>query len=246
VAEEALGVLGIVGGLGPESTVDYYRLFVEGYRQRRSGRYPPLVVYSVSLSRMLELQRADRAGDLVKLLLGALESLKRAGATLALVASNTPHRYFDELAARSPVPLMSIVEATRARAAALGLRRLGLLGTSFTMEADFYPRVFARHGLDVAVPAPEEQRYIHEKIFAELEEGRVVPETRDRFLDIVGRLRERDSIDGLILGCTELPLMFPRDELDLPFLNTTRIHVEAALERLLGRREEHEEREQRS
>ena len=86
-------------------------------------------------------------------------------------------------------------------------------------------------------PTPEEQAYIHERIFAELEEGRVVPETRDRFLDIVARLKEQDSIDGVILGCTELPLMFPGDELGLPFLNTSRIHVEAALERLLGPRE---------
>jgi aspartate racemase len=234
VKYESAGLLGIVGGLGPESTVDYYRLFVEGYRERYGGEYPPLLLYSVSLSRMLELQRADRGEELVELLLGAAQALHRGGATLALVASNTPHRYFDELAARSPLPLLSIVEATADRAVALGLRRLGLLGTGFTMAADFYPRVFARRRLSVIVPTPEEQAYIHERIFAELEEGRVVPETRDRFLDIVARLKEQDSIDGVILGCTELPLMFPGDELRLPFLNTSRIHVEAALERLLG------------
>jgi len=234
VGKEGAGVLGIVGGLGPESTADYYRLFVEGYRERCGGEYPALLVYSVSLSRMLAMQRADRGNELVDLLLGAVEALQRAGATLALVASNTPHRYFDELAARSPLPLLSIVEAARARAASLGLQRLGLLGTGFTMAADFYPRVFARQGLSVVVPSPEEQTYIHERIFAELEEGRVVPETRGRFLEIIARLREQESIDGLILGCTELPLMFPRDELGLPFLNTSCIHVEAALERLLG------------
>jgi aspartate racemase len=229
-----MAVLGIVGGLGPESTIDYYRLFLEGYRARSAGEFPALVLYSVSLSRMLELQRAERGADLVQLLLEAVEGVHRAGATLALVASNTPHRYFDEIAAGSPVPLVSIVEATCARASALGLRRLGLLGTGFTMAADFYPRVFARDGLSVVVPSTEEQRYIHEKIFDELEEGRVVSESRKRFLEIIRRLKEQESIDGLILGCTELPLMFPDDELGLPFLNTTRIHVQAALERMFG------------
>lgn len=230
-----MATLGIVGGLGPESTVEYYRLFLEGYRARRAGEYPAVALYSVSMTRMLGLQEAERHTELVKLLLEAVEAVHRAGATLAVIASNTPHRYFEELDARSPVPLLSIVAATCTRASALGLRRLGLLGTGFTMAADFYPRVFSQAGLEVRVPPEDEQAYVHEKIFSELEEGRVVPETRRRFLRIVGRMKDEQAIDGLILGCTELPLMFPHDELGLPFLNTSRIHVEAALERLLPR-----------
>jgi len=227
-----MAMLGIVGGLGPESTVDYYRLFLEGYRAGHGGEFPEAVLYSVSLSRMLELQEEQRHAALVEMLLAAVGAVHRAGATLALIASNTPHRYFDEIAARSPVPLVSIVEAACSRASELGLRRLGLLGTAFTMAADFYPKVFARAGLATIVPSPEEQRYVHERIFAELEEGRVVAETRTRFLQIIRRLKDQESIDGLILGCTELPIMFPRDELGIPFLNTSRIHVEAALGRL--------------
>ncbi|MBN1836249.1 MAG: amino acid racemase [Spirochaetales bacterium] len=227
-----MATLGIVGGLGPESTVDYYRLFLEGYRVRHHGELPALLVYSVSLTRMLRLQEAERHAELVELLLSAVEAVQRAGADLVLIASNTPHRYFDRIAARSPVPLVSIVEAACSRAVAVGLRRPGLLGTGFTMGADFYPEVFARAGLEIVVPSAPEQRYVHEKIFAELEEGRVLPETREGFLRIIGRLKEQEGIDGLILGCTELPLMFPRDELGLPFLNTSRIHVDAALSRL--------------
>jgi aspartate racemase len=227
-------ILGIVGGLGPESTLDYYRLVIDGYRQRRGGEYPQLVIYSASLSRMLALQNAGRHAELVTYLLDALKALHRAGAGLALIASNTPHEYFEELEAAAPLPLLSIVEAACRRACELGLRRLGLVGTGFTMRADFYPRVFARAGMSVVVPSPEEQAYIHDRIFAELELGEVVPATRASFLEVVRRLQEEERIDGLILGCTELPLMFPRDELGMPFLNTSRIHVEAALELICG------------
>lgn len=225
-------VLGIVGGLGPESTLDYYRLLIEGYQARRAGEHPELLIYSASLSRMLALQEGQRHEELVAYLLGALAALQRAGAGLGLIASNTPHRYFDELQAASTLPLLSIVEATCRRAAGLGLRRLGLLGTGFTMAADFYPRVFARQGIAVVVPSAEEQAFVHERIFAELELGRVVPATREGFLEVARRLQVEEGIDGLILGCTELSLMFPRDELGMPFLNTSRIHVEAALEEL--------------
>ena len=225
-------ILGIVGGLGPESTLDYYKMLVEGHRQRHGGEDPELLIHSISLTRMLALQNAGRRGELVALLLGSLQTLHRAGAALALIASNTPHEYFDELERAAPLPLLSIVEATCRRAGALGLRRPGLLGTAFTMKADFYARVFAREGMTVVVPSAQEQKLIHEKIFAELEFGRVVPETRQAFLQIAERLKVEQGIDGLVLGCTELPLMFPGDELGIPFLNTSRIHVEAALERL--------------
>lgn len=225
-------ILGIVGGLGPESTLDYYRMLVEGHRQRHGGEEPELLIHSVSLTRMLALQNAGRRAELVALLLGSLQALHRAGAGLALIASNTPHEYFDELERAAPLPLLSIVEATCRRARELGLRRLGLLGTAFTMRADFYARVFAREGLAVVVPSAPEQKLVHEKIFAELEFGHVVPETRQAFLRITERLKAEQGIDGLVLGCTELPLLFPGDELGIPFLNTSRIHVEAALERL--------------
>jgi aspartate racemase len=225
-------VLGIVGGLGPESTIDYYRLLVEGHRARHGGQDPELVLFSASLSRMLALQNAGRRSELISYLLEALEALHRAGAGLALIASNTPHEYFQELQQAAPLPLLSIVEATCREAAARGLARLGLLGTGFTMRGQFYQQVFTRQGIAVVVPSAEEQAHIHERIFAELELGRVVPETRRRFLQVVRRLQAEEGIDGLILGCTELPLMFPGDELGIPFLNTSRIHVEAALEML--------------
>jgi len=225
-------ILGIVGGLGPESTLDYYRLLIEGYRRQHDGAEPELFIHSVSLTRLLALQNAGRRPEIVALLLASLNALHRAGADLALIASNTPHEYFEELERAAPLPLLSIVEAACRRARKLGLSRPGLLGTAFSMKADFYPRVFAREGMNVFVPSPQEQSYIHEKIFSELEFGWVLAETRRRFLQIVARLQAEQGIDGLILGCTELPLLFPEDELGLPFLNTGRIHVEAALERL--------------
>ena len=135
---------------------------------------------------------------------------------------------------RSPLPLVSIVEATCAAARAQGLRRLGLFGTRFTMQGRFYPDVFTRSGIELVVPAAAEQEYIHEKYMSELVLGVVLPETRARLLEVVDRLRRQENIDGLILGGTELPLIL-RDarEAGVPLLDTTRIHVEAIVGRML-------------
>jgi aspartate racemase len=223
--------VGIIGGIGPESTVEYYRLMIASYRERkRDGSYPSIMINSIDLKNVLDLIGANELAKLAEDLVGEVQKLARAGAEVGLLASNTPHIVFDDIQRRSPIPLVSIVEAACEAARALGLKRLGLFGTRFTMQGRFYPDVFSREGITLAVPEQDEQAYIHDKYMSELLNGIILPETRERLLSIVDRLKEREHIQGLILGGTELPLIL-RDVTDrgIPFLDTTRIHVERAL-----------------
>ena len=228
--------LGIIGGLGPESTIEYYRLVIAGYRERRpDGTYPRLVINSIDVNKVLALAGQGRREELTEYLLDALAQLDRASCDFAILAANTPHIVFDEVAARSPLPLISIVQATCDVAKAHGLKRLGLFGTLSTMQAGFYQTVFAKAGIAVISPEIEEQNRVHEKYVNELVKGIFLPETRQGLLEIAAAMKQRDRIDGLILGGTELPLLL-RDgnELGIPFLDTTRIHVNAALQEIVA------------
>jgi aspartate racemase len=152
-----------------------------------------------------------------------------------LFASNTPHLVFEDIRRQSPIPLVSIVEATCEAASALGLRKVGLLGTRYTMQGGFYPKVFSAHGIEVIFPRSEEQDYVHNRYMDELVQGIYRAETREQFLAIAERLRSHEGIQGLILGGTELPLLF-RDgvQAGIPMLDTTKIHVERAVAHLFA------------
>jgi aspartate racemase len=227
--------IGIIGGIGPESTLDYYRGIIDAFRGLNNGAsYPEIIIYSGDLGELLEIVEAKAMDKLAGWLLTRIEALQRSGADFAAIASNTPHVVFDEVQKRSPLPLISIVEATCTNAESLGVRRLGLMGTRFTMQADFFQRPFRVQGMTVVVPSAEEQQYIHEKLFSEIELGIIKVETRDALLAIVKRMIERDGIDALILGCTELPLILPGEAHGIPFLNTTAIHVESIVRHCLG------------
>jgi aspartate racemase len=231
-----MATVGIIGGLGPEATIEYYRLLIAGYRAARpDGGYPSIIVNSIDMRRLLG---AIEGGDLAAAtdhLAGSLEQLHRAGADFALLASNTPHLVFDQLRRRSPIPLVSIVESACADASRRGLTRLGLLGTRFTMRGSFYPTVFSRAGITLVVPEPAEQEVVHARYMDELVSGLVREETRAEIVTIVESLRRRHAIEGLILGGTELTLLFRGPTVDgLEVLDTTRVHVADALARLLA------------
>lgn len=231
--------LGLVGGIGPESTLLYYRALVEGYRARTGdGSYPNLVIDSVDMQAMLALVERDDRDGLTSFLVAAVRRLAAAGAQVAAIASNTPHLVFDRVQADSPLPLVSIVRATRDAVAARGLSRVGLLGTRATMERGFFDHDFAAAGVGVAVPPADERAYVHDRIFAELEHGIVTPETRRAFLAIVAGMRERDGVEGLILGCTELPLILSAADFPdgLPVFDTVAVHVAALVERMAGKK----------
>ena len=229
-------LIGIIGGIGPESTTEYYRLLIAAYREHQTdGSYPSIIINSIDLTRLLVLARANELEALTDFLAGEIERLARAGASLGALASNTPHLVFDELRRRSPIPLISIVEATAAAVQALGLKKIGLFGTSFTMKGSFYPDVFSRAGLTIVAPTEAEQAYIHEKYMTDLVNGIILPETRERLLGIVDQMKARDGIAGLILGGTELPLILrDAEHKGIPFLDTTKIHVESIVAELFG------------
>jgi aspartate racemase len=227
---------GIIGGIGPESTLEYYRLIVALYRQRNpDGSYPHLLINSIDMQRMRNLIEANKLVDLTEFLLEALRKLAAGGADFGALSANTPHLVFDALQRRSPIPLISIVEVTCQAAKARGLKRLGLFGTRFTMQASFFPAVFRETGITLVVPTrPAEQDYIHNKYMNELVYGVFLPETQDGMLRIVERLKTEEHIDGLILGGTELPLLLGEvANAGIPFLDTTRIHVEQIVARML-------------
>jgi aspartate racemase len=168
-------------------------------------------------------------------LLEEIGKLARAGANFGLISANTPHIVFDEIAPKSPIPLISIVEATCAAAKAHGLKKLALFGTRFTMQGTFYPKVFSHEGIELVMPDAKEQDYLHDKYLNELVPGKFLPETRAGLLAIVDRMKAKIDIDGVILAGTELPLIL-RDagHNGIPFLNTTKIHVEAAVTEMLS------------
>ncbi|HJY76396.1 MAG TPA: amino acid racemase [Burkholderiales bacterium] len=226
--------LGIIGGIAPASTIEYYRLLVAGWRERMPG-YPPVLIDSIDLDRVLGMVASQAFGALTDYLSDEIQRLSRAGAHLALLASNTPHVVFDSLRERSPIPLVSIVEATCSAVRALGLKRPGLIGTRFTMQGSFYPEVFSKHGISLLKPSESDQAFIHDKYIGELAKGVFLTETRERILGIAGRMRKELRMDGLILGGTELPLLLRTDSLDgMPLLDTAKIHVDDALARMVS------------
>lgn len=224
--------IGIVGGLGPEATIEYYKIITEEYRRLApGGDYPTVIIHSVNLTKILAMAEAGEWPAITDWLAGAVDALQRAGADFALIAANTPHIVFDDLCERAGIPMISIVEETARAAKRHGLRRLLLLGTKFTMQGTFYQDVFARSGIALVVPGNEEQIYIHEKLINEIGRGQIIDGTRRELLAIIDRMRAASGIDGVILGCTELPLILTEDAFGLPFLDTTRIHAESAVRR---------------
>ena len=228
--------VGIIGGIGPESTIEYYRQIIAFYREQKlDGSYPSIILNSVNFKPLLDLILANQWSQVTQHLVGELQKLAKAGADFAVLAANTPHLVFDDIRRQCSIPLISIVEATCQEAKALHLKRLGLFGTRFTMQARFYPDIFSREGITLAVPDENDQSYIHDKYMNELIHGTVLPETREQLLTIVERMKERDGIQGLILGGTELPLIL-RDGTarGIPVLDTTRSHVKAIVTELLS------------
>jgi len=227
-----VATLGIVGWLGPESTIDYYRRILEEWKRESPSSSPSIVIDSLDVDRGLRLVEHDRPG-LIEYLAASLARLAAAGADFAAMAANTPHVVFDELAGRSTIPMVSIVEACAEEAARCDLHRLALLGTRFTMEGAFYPSVFARRGIAIVVPNDEQRRWIHDRYVGQLLRGEFRDETRDGVISIVRRLRQEQNIDGVILGGTELTLLLSAPVVaEVPALDTTALHVAAIVKRL--------------
>ena len=229
-------ILGIVGGTGPESTVDYYRSLVATWRRRRpDGAYPRVIINSIEAGRLFaNLGSADF--DAVGRQLGpAVAALADAGCQRALLASNASHLAFARIEPAPRIPLIHIVEAARDVAVRSGFHRLGLLGTRFVMESAMYPIVLAPAGLQVVVPTSAEREHVHEIYFGELVAGVIRNESRDALAAVVAAMRDRDGIDAVVLGGTELALILTEPTCaGVPLIDTAHAHVEAAVDWLLG------------
>ncbi|TCT11620.1 aspartate racemase [Natranaerovirga pectinivora] len=222
--------IGMIGGFGPESTLDYYRLLIDQYHQLHGeGGLPEIIIYSMDIYFLLNTVEQKRWDDLIEYLLKGINTLAKAGADFGFISANTPHIVFSRLKSLSPIPLISIVEETSKKTKEIGLQKVGLLGTSYTMQSSFFQEVFANDNILIVVPREEEQEYIQHKLMTEIELGEFNEGTRKGLLGIVKRMVDEESIEGLILGCTELPLILIKDEFGIPFLNTTKIHVDSVI-----------------
>jgi aspartate racemase len=228
--------IGIIGGIGPESTIDYYKLIIGAFHEKQADLgYPEIIIYSANLSSLMKILEAKDWENLTDWLLEKVVALHKAGAEFAVIGSNTPHIVFDKVSSRSPIPMLSIIEETRKNAQKRGLKKLGLLGTRFTMESDFFKKPFGDTGMAIVVPEKEDQELIHHRLFSEIELGIIKDSTRNELLSIAKKMIDRHFIDALILGCTELPLILNKDEFGIPFLNTTAIHAASIVSYCIGK-----------
>lgn len=227
--------IGIIGGLGPEATVDYYKEMIGMAAEKNGGEsfdYPEIIIYSVNMEKFIgRLQNEDYSGA-ARYISECINKLEAAGADFAAISANTPHLLFNEIQHQVTIPLVSIVETCREHAKQLGVKRCGLLGTKFTMNASFYSEVFAKDNMEVITPEKKHIERINELLFTEMKHGIFKEDSRFEILDMVKKMRENRNIDSVILGCTEFPILFRESEyMGIPFFNTTRIHVKAIIEK---------------
>ncbi|MCM1184124.1 MAG: amino acid racemase [Roseburia sp.] len=226
--------LGLVGGMGPESTIPYYHNIVYGVQNRVGKKFfPNLTIESVNVFEVLRLCSEQKYDELTDYLMKAIDTLIHSEVDFVALSANTPHIVFDRLKEKSAVPLVSIIETTRDEAVRLDMHKVGLLGTIFTMTGDFFKKPFYGSGVEIVVPNTEEMEYINNKISSELELGIVKEETLRNFQEIIERMKKASGIDAVILGCTELPLLLNDKVSPVPCLDTMKIHVKALIDRIV-------------
>ena len=226
--------LGLVGGMGPESTIPYYHDIVYGVHEKLGGDvFPELTIESVNIFKMLEYFKQEDYDGLTGYLMNAVNHLIQGGADLVALSANTPHIVFDRLQELSAVPLVSIIEATRDEAVRIGYQKIDLLGTIFTMKGDFFRKPFEESGIEIITPTDEEMAYLNQKIISELELGIVKEDTLRDFQKVIRRMQEENGIEAIILGCTELPLLLSDETSPVPCLDTMKIHIQTLVEKIL-------------
>ena len=222
--------IGIVGGLSPESTILYYRTIVDEFRRRfGSEDYPDIIIYSVNFGAFTRFVEEGRREEAAELLLKAVKALARAGADFAIISANTPHMFFDYLVAHSPIPLISIIDALAEELEKDGVRRVGLLGTKFTLTQGFYAEGLRNHGIEVVIPEPEGVEVVNRIIYEELVRGVIKESSRTEVVGIIKKLAEKGA-KGVALACTELPLLISGKVGGIKLYDTARIHAVKALE----------------
>ena len=219
--------VGIIGGTGPESTVDYYKSIISKFQEKIGSKedLPELFINSINMYKMFNLLMNGQTKELIHYLTDAVQKLESVGVDFVVFTGNTPHIVFEQVQEKVQVPMISMVEETYLKAQELSLEKVGLIGTKFTMENDFFKKPFISHNIEIVVPNQSEQEYIHRKIVEELENGIVNNETKRGFLNIIEQMTDRDGIQAIILGCTELPMLIKNEDLNIHSLNTAEIHI---------------------
>jgi aspartate racemase len=227
--------IGMIGGMSWESSIEYYRLVNEAVKQQLGGLHSAqCLLYSVDFD---EIERYQHQGDwepATQVMIAAAQRLERGGADFVVICTNTMHKMADEVQAAIQLPLLHIVDATAQAIKTQGLSKVGLLGTRFTMQEDFYVGRLRSHGLDVIIPDAEEREIVHRIIYQELVLGKILPSSRDEYQRIIQNLAQRGA-EGIVLGCTEIGLLVKQEDTSLPVLDTTLVHALAAVEVALGK-----------
>jgi len=225
-----LKTIGILGGLSPESTIAYYEYITREYVKRFGDySYPEIIIYSVSFQEFMNWQKQGNWETASKKMIQAMDKLAAAGADFGIIATNTMHIVFDKVSKGTKLPLISIVDSTVEAIKKEGLRKIGLLGTVFTMKEGFFKDNLARLGIEVLVPPEEDQLEINDIIFGELCRGKFLRESKHKFMQVIDRLAA-EGAEGIICGCTEIPLLISQEDCGLKLFNTTTIHAQKALD----------------
>lgn len=232
--------IGVIGGVSWVSSIEYYRLLNEMVNEELGGLHSAKVLmYSVDFEEVSEQERLAEMGDwaaLTDTMVDAAQRLERGGADFIIIASNTFNSLADDIQENTQIPVLHIADATGEKVTESGIKNVALLGTKYTMEQDFYrDRLEKNYGLNVIIPNETERDYINSVIFDELCAGKFYNESRDGYVKIINRLVEEEGAEGVILGCTEIPLLIKQDDVTVPVFDTTSIHVEAAVKYALSR-----------
>jgi len=222
--------IGMLGGMSWESSLEYYRLVNEGIKERLGGLHSArCLLYSVDFAEVEVLQSEGRWDEAERFMIEAARRLERGGADFVVICTNTMHKSADAIERSLRVPLLHIADAAAEAVKREGIRRVGLLGTRFTMEENFYKgRLADRHGLEVLVPDEPDRKTVHRVIYEELVLGKILPSSREAYRRIIARL-VRDGAEGVVLGCTEIGLLVKAEDSSVPLFDTTRLHAEAAV-----------------
>jgi aspartate racemase len=226
--------IGMIGGLSPESTVDYYKYIFRTYVERFGDHsYPEIIIYSVNFQHFRDMANADQWDEIAAELIEVGKRLEAAGADFLLLAVNTLHKVYPQVSAGLNLPVLSIMDAVADAVVAKGFKCVGLLGTTFTVKAGFYNDALAKRGIDVLVPDEDDQKFIHSVILDELCNNIIRDESRARHLEIMAELSRRGA-EGIVLGCTELQILITPEHTDLPLFDSVELHALAALDYALS------------
>ena len=222
--------IGLIGGMSWESSAEYYRIINEEVNRRLGGVHSAKVIlYSFDFAEIEELQHRGEWEKLTQVMIDAARRLENAGAEVLLICTNTMHKMFDQVQENVEVSMIHIADATAEEIKNKGLKKVGLLGTKFTMEGDFYRKRFERHGIETVIPTEDEREVIHRIIYDELVVGIIRDESRKKYLEIIENLKQLGA-EGMVLGCTEIPLLIKQEHVDIPVFDTTRIHALKAVD----------------